>query len=136
MSGMITHAGCVAFRQSNNRTLYLVVSSSNGKHWVLPKGHIESGESQEAAALREMAEEAGVTGRIVAALSVQHHRKKKKEAFIQYFLVQAVGSAEAREQRVVRWEDEHGALKLLTFEDAKAVLREASTAVGQPDPKQ
>jgi len=36
--------------------------------WSLPKGHLEQGETQEAAAIREVAEETGIVGRIVAPL--------------------------------------------------------------------
>lgn len=36
--------------------------------WALPKGHIEPGESPEAAAIREIREETGITGRILAPL--------------------------------------------------------------------
>jgi 8-oxo-dGTP pyrophosphatase MutT (NUDIX family) len=36
--------------------------------WSLPKGHVEPGESAEAAAVREVAEETGITGRVVATL--------------------------------------------------------------------
>jgi 8-oxo-dGTP pyrophosphatase MutT (NUDIX family) len=36
--------------------------------WSLPKGHVEPGETPEAAAIREVAEETGITGRVVATL--------------------------------------------------------------------
>jgi 8-oxo-dGTP pyrophosphatase MutT (NUDIX family) len=36
--------------------------------WSLPKGHVENGETHEAAAVREVAEETGITGRVVAPL--------------------------------------------------------------------
>lgn len=36
--------------------------------WSLPKGHVEAGESHEDAAVREVAEETGITGRVVAPL--------------------------------------------------------------------
>jgi len=36
--------------------------------WSLPKGHVEPGESTEAAAVREVAEETGITGRVLATL--------------------------------------------------------------------
>lgn len=36
--------------------------------WSLPKGHIEPGESAEAAAIREVAEETGITGEVVGTL--------------------------------------------------------------------
>jgi ADP-ribose pyrophosphatase YjhB (NUDIX family) len=36
--------------------------------WSLPKGHVEPGETAEDAAIREVAEETGITGRVVATL--------------------------------------------------------------------
>lgn len=38
--------------------------------WSLPKGHLEQGESLEAAAVREVTEETGITGRVLAPLGV------------------------------------------------------------------
>jgi ADP-ribose pyrophosphatase YjhB (NUDIX family) len=36
--------------------------------WSLPKGHVEAGETAEDTAVREVAEETGITGRVVAPL--------------------------------------------------------------------
>ena len=36
--------------------------------WSLPKGHVEPGETAQDAAVREVAEETGITGRVVASL--------------------------------------------------------------------
>lgn len=38
--------------------------------WSLPKGHIEEGETAEAAAIREIREETGISGSIVAPLGI------------------------------------------------------------------
>ena len=120
-----THAGAVTFRKSNNRILYLIVSSSNSTHWVLPKGHIEPGESPETTALRELKEEAGVIGEILDRLPVQRFEKPEGEVTVQYFLIRELESTEASEKRSLRWEDEQTALQLLSFEDSREILRNA-----------
>jgi 8-oxo-dGTP pyrophosphatase MutT (NUDIX family) len=130
MAKTLTHAGGVAFRARDDQTLYLVVSSSDGANWVLPKGHIEPGESPEAAALRELQEEAGVIGEIVEKLSAQQFEKGKEAVRVQYFLIRELASITATENRTLRWEDERSALELLTFAEARAALREGA-AVGQ-----
>jgi ADP-ribose pyrophosphatase YjhB (NUDIX family) len=38
--------------------------------WSLPKGHVEQGETPEITAVREVAEETGIEGRVVAPLGV------------------------------------------------------------------
>ena len=38
--------------------------------WSLPKGHVEEGETPEDTAVREVAEETGITGRVIAPLGV------------------------------------------------------------------
>jgi len=43
---------------------FLLVRTSNGQRWTLPKGHRDPGETLAAAAAREAAEEAGVTGTV------------------------------------------------------------------------
>lgn len=125
MSQTLSHAGTVVFRERDGEIDYLVVSSSDGLNWVLPKGHIESGETPEVAALRELAEEAGVSGVAVAPLSVQHYERRGKDVAIQYFLVRASGSTTTKETRTLRWESHDTALELLSFPEAQAALREA-----------
>ncbi|MCK5289910.1 MAG: NUDIX domain-containing protein, partial [Candidatus Aenigmarchaeota archaeon] len=39
----------------------VIVVNQKGRSWSLPKGHIEDGEDADAAAIREIAEETGVT---------------------------------------------------------------------------
>ncbi|HYR75040.1 MAG TPA: NUDIX domain-containing protein [Pyrinomonadaceae bacterium] len=124
-----THAGAVTFRRRDNRTLYLIVSSSSNDDWVLPKGHIELGETPEAAALRELKEEAGVKGEILDRLSLERFKKTDKEVVVQYFLVRELSSTEAGEKRSLRWEDEDVAVRLLTFEEARKALREGVAAL-------
>lgn len=125
----ITHAGAVACRRQDGHIQFLVVTSSDGAHWVLPKGHIEAKETAEAAALRELREEAGVIGEIIGPLSVHRYRRLHEEVVVQYYLVRALKFQEADETRLVRWETEERAFELLTFEDARRTLREAAVAL-------
>ena len=119
------------FRQRDSQVFYLVVSSSDGINWVLPKGHIDPGETPEIAALRELAEEAGVVGEIVAPLSLKQFRKGVEELWVQYFLVRETGATESIENRTIRWEVEAEAPRLLTFAEARAALLEAAALVNQ-----
>ncbi len=134
MSTTLTHAGAVVFRASDSEVLYLVVSSSDGLNWVLPKGHIDPGETPRVAALRELAEEAGTVGEIVAPLGVQLFTKRGQDAAVQFFLVRETGSTESIESRTIRWENENAALQLLTFAEAKAALLEGAAIVRLSEP--
>lgn len=125
----LTHAGAVVFRERDKENLYLVVSSSDGANWVLPKGHVDPGETPEIAALRELVEEAGVRGSIMERLSVRVFEKGGKSVALQYFLVREDGSTATKEKRIVRWENERAALRLLSFEEARLALIEGATLV-------
>ncbi len=134
MSNTLTHAGTVVFRESDAEILYLVVSSSDGLNWVLPKGHIDPGETPQLAALRELEEEAGTVGEIVAPLSVQHFTKQGRAAAVQFFLVRETGSTDSIESRTIRWENEDAALQLLTFAEGKTALVEGAAIVHVSEP--
>ena len=127
MTKLLTHAGAVVFRRRNDQVLYLVVSSSDGLNWVLPKGHIDPGETPEIAALRELEEEAGVVGEIVVPLSVRDFIKGGKEAAVKFFLVRELGATESKEDRTVRWEEQAAAQQVLTFAEARDALLEGAT---------
>jgi ADP-ribose pyrophosphatase YjhB (NUDIX family) len=122
----ISHAGAVAFRDVGVHRLYLIITSSDGAHWVLPKGHIEPGESAAKAVLRELREEAGVVGKIVHPLSVQTFERSEEKFAVQYFLVRSEQLGEGEEMRILRWETEQSAFELLTFQEARLALREAA----------
>jgi len=54
-------AGFVVFTErEDGKRLYLLLHYPSG-HWDFPKGHVEEGESEIRAALRELREETGLT---------------------------------------------------------------------------
>ncbi|MFL6239642.1 MAG: NUDIX hydrolase [Actinomycetes bacterium] len=63
--------------------------------WSLPKGHLEAGETAEQAAVREVAEETGIRGRVIAPLGsidfsfVAEDRRVHKT--VHHFLLRAEG---------------------------------------------
>ena len=121
---ILTHAGCVVFRNDEDRVRFLVISSSTGEHWVLPKGHIDPGETPETTALRELAEETGVLGEIIRPLSVQSFDINGREIVIQYFLVRMTGSQEATENRKLLWKELNEAREILSFIEGQQALKD------------
>jgi 8-oxo-dGTP pyrophosphatase MutT (NUDIX family) len=63
----------------------------SGLAWTLPKGHIEVGENDEAAAVREVREETGISARIVARLGTVDywfvHDGKRIHKWVHHFVL-------------------------------------------------
>ena len=99
-----THSGGVVFRLTKSGPRYLLVGASGSKNrWVLPKGNIEKGESAATAAVREVAEEAGVRTRLIQRLKRVKQKKGDEKITVVYYLLVYSGRTSAAEDRVVRW---------------------------------
>jgi 8-oxo-dGTP pyrophosphatase MutT (NUDIX family) len=122
-----THAGGVVFRRSaEGRVEVLLVTARRRRdQWVFPKGHIEHGESPEDAAVREVAEEAGVTADVLDAIRDTTRVVAGEPQLVRYFAMRARGERQADEDRDVLWLDPIEAGIQLTFGDMREVLREA-----------
>ncbi|VDD88448.1 unnamed protein product [Enterobius vermicularis] len=58
-------AGLCTRRQGSRMQILLVSGTKDERRWVIPGGGIELNEDEQAAALREVLEEAGVVGKVV-----------------------------------------------------------------------
>jgi 8-oxo-dGTP pyrophosphatase MutT (NUDIX family) len=112
----------------------LLISTQKGRRWQLPKGHVEAGETPEQAAVREVREETGVTGRVVAPLPEVEYwyvekRKLRVHKRVDYFLLEyESGDAadfDASEVSSAAWFSWDEGLAKLSFENERRVAEEA-----------
>jgi len=73
---IFAQSAVLAYRLRDNVLEVLVITSREGKRWVLPKGMIEPGMTAAASAAKEAMEEAGITGRVIDRSLGRYHRKK------------------------------------------------------------
>jgi 8-oxo-dGTP pyrophosphatase MutT (NUDIX family) len=124
-------AGCVVYRHDGEALRILLILDKYG-HWTLPKGHLEPGESEEQAAVREVFEEtavSGVLGPLVAQIAydvVKNSRPRTKQ--VSFFLLHAAdGSAspQAGEVAAVEWVAPDQALARIGYRQVREVLARA-----------
>ena len=121
-----THAGGVVVRTVDGERKYLLVESSKSPgEWVLPKGHIEPEEIPEAAAAREVQEEAGVRAAVVARAGDSDYALDGQLVRVVFFLMRYQGETSRQEHRALAWRRYDEALRLLRFDDARRILMQA-----------
>jgi 8-oxo-dGTP pyrophosphatase MutT (NUDIX family) len=124
-------AGAVLFIR-NGEPEYLVLHYTAG-HWDFPKGNIEPGETEEQAAIREIREETGITDVefIPGFRQIISYRYRKARKLVEKEVVLFL--ARTRTQNVTIshehigfvWKDYDGALKQLTYRNARNLLESA-----------
>jgi 8-oxo-dGTP pyrophosphatase MutT (NUDIX family) len=104
--------------------------------WCLPKGHLESGETPEEAAVREIEEETGIRGRVLESLGTIDYwfsaEGRRVHKLVHHYLLEATGGALSvegdpdQEAIDVAWVplDELGTL--LAFPNERKLAREAT----------
>jgi ADP-ribose pyrophosphatase YjhB (NUDIX family) len=121
-----THAGGVVYKMENGTAYYLLVRPKNGRNeWVLPKGHIQDGEDEGDAALREVREETGVIARLICRLETVEFKTESEIVRVIFFLLEFASQADPTEIRERRWFRPREALERLTHPQSKQVLQKA-----------
>ncbi|MEI7028350.1 NUDIX hydrolase [Paenibacillus sp. y28] len=133
-------AGGVVYRKTGDLLEVQLIQDRFGKI-TLPKGKMETGETVEQTALREISEETGIEGVIVEPLArigyhFQHPNAGNVQKEVHYFLVEAVSGelhAQVEEIRGVEWlspaeawrqQRQHG------YDNNDGVLRKALEKLG------
>ncbi len=104
--------------------------------WSLPKGHVEAGETPEEAALREVLEETGLVGRIVAPLGVIDFwfvvEDRRIHKTVHHFVIEAIGgdlSDEDVEVEAVEWIPFDQVLRRLAYGDERRLVEKVADIV-------
>ena len=129
---------CTRVRKEGGHDVALILTHEG--RWQLPKGWIEDGEAPEAAAVREVREEAGLDAEVVEQLGTIRYRfVSKYEAEpahvrkqVHVFLLRYVsGSTDDHDDEVqdARWVDIDEATRMLTFKDEQRMVGLAREAL-------
>ena len=128
-------AGVLVYRQPGHGKPTEFLLLDYGRHWDYPKGHVEPGEDDLTAALRELEEETGITD-VTPADGFQHEmtyffRGKKDNALVKKTVVFFLGRTHAKDVKLSHEHEDFAflpydeALKRVTYANAKAALKEA-----------
>jgi 8-oxo-dGTP pyrophosphatase MutT (NUDIX family) len=132
----IAQAGAIAMRAREGRQEFLLVTAKRSPNeWIFPKGGLEPGETPEAAALRELLEEAGYEGTILAPVGSAEFDGRRGRVRTDYFLVQAGRRAGPGEDRTRRWLLLDDARRLLSHDDARRLLEQAAAILASSPPR-
>jgi 8-oxo-dGTP diphosphatase len=124
--------GVVYSYDAAGQPLILLIRDKYG-FWTLPKGHLHAGESEEAAAIREVLEETGIPARagpLIARIAyVIFKQGLPRDKQVAFFLMPAAGhtvSAQAEEGiSAADWFAPRVALELIGYPQVRQVLEQA-----------
>jgi 8-oxo-dGTP pyrophosphatase MutT (NUDIX family) len=129
-------AGGVAFRQSGKQIEVALISVGDKARWQLPKGLIDKGESTEAAAVREVREEAGLECEPLERIDkveywynwTENGEKFRYHKFVYFYLMgYKSGDVADHDSEVneARWFEIREAIELLAFDSEKKIVEKA-----------
>jgi ADP-ribose pyrophosphatase YjhB (NUDIX family) len=122
-------AGGVIYQNSGGAIEVALIATNGGNRWGLPKGHVRRGETAEDAAVREIAEETGLTGAVERHLATIDYwfraERTRIHKYVDFFLVRYTTGALAPQQAEVddaRWFPLEEARNLASFARERDIL--------------
>lgn len=94
--------GVLPYRIVNSKREFLLVFETYSKCWSLPKGHIEAGETDIQAALRELMEETGLTAKLDSSrcASIEYPISGFARKEVVFFLGEVAGEPKVRDGEI------------------------------------
>jgi len=131
-------AGCVVYRYAGAAPLILLIHDKYG-HWTLPKGHLKPGETEAAAAAREVLEEttiAGELGPLVERIAYTFMKNgAPREKTVAFFLMRATSDQATPQAEegiaAAEWFAPDAALELISYRQVRGVLVRAIELIGK-----
>jgi 8-oxo-dGTP pyrophosphatase MutT (NUDIX family) len=127
-------AGCVVYHYDTHGALWVLLIQDRYGKWTVPKGHLEDGESDAQAAMREVFEETGIRGELgplVGQIEYIVHSKKGERRLKQvtFFLLRTTATAitlQAKEGiHAAEWLSPNAALARIDYPQVRDVLARA-----------
>ncbi len=125
---IVRAAGGVVTRPSGDQLEVLLVHRPRYDDWTFPKGKVDPGEPDEAAAQREVLEETGLRCALERELASTHYvDSKQRPKVVRYWLMRVIDGAFVpnREVDETVWLAGERALTRLSYEHDRDVLRDA-----------
>ena len=131
-------AGGVVYKQDPDWQILLIQpeDSKRPSGWSLPKGTIEKGEKADAAALREVKEEAGVEAEVVQKIDDieyffrwQGELVKKKVRFFLMKYLSGEPTCQAGETSAAVWHKAEAVLPIMAYKGEKEIVEKAITLI-------
>ena len=127
-----THAGGVVVRRDGPQPRFLLVTARRSpSEWVLPKGHIERGETPAAAAVREVLEESGVTAVAGVHIGDLEYHTPRGRIRARFFAMAFQSEAEPGESRERAWVTDEEARRRLRWDDARQLVERALASMNK-----
>ena len=125
-SPVIRAAGGILWRTTEGRREVVIIHRGRYDDWTLPKGKLEPGESEEAAALREVEEETGYRARLLNHAGTLSYGVNGVAKVVEFWNMEPLGESSfqpSTEVLEVIWLPPREALAWLDHEAERELLR-------------